>query len=57
MKFKEVRFESVSERTKFLDAFFPDREKLEQNSYQVQEQAVVVVDGKKVLFLTGVDES
>ena len=57
MKFKEMRFENVSERTKFLDAFFPDREKLVGNSYQVQDQALVLVDGKKVLFLMGTDES
>ena len=56
MKFKEITFDTVAERTGFLNIFFPDREKIEGNAYQIVEHGVVIIDGKKLLFLVSEEE-
>tara|TARA_R100000664_G_scaffold32536_2_gene47638 strand:+ start:379 stop:570 length:192 start_codon:yes stop_codon:yes gene_type:complete len=59
MKFEKVRFDNLDARDLFLNAFFPDREQLEDTPggtcYHISEIGVLIIDGRNLLFLMNED--
>jgi hypothetical protein len=51
MRFEVLQFNTVSECKDFVTRFFPNAEKVEGGAYQVTEQAMFIVDNKKILFM------
>jgi|TARA_R100000084_G_C4617753_1_gene131518 hypothetical protein len=51
MRFEVLQFNTVSECKDFVARFFPNAEKVEGGAYQVTEQAMFIVDNKKILFM------
>ena len=51
MRFEVLQFNTVRECKDFVARFFPNAEKVEGGAYQVTEQAMFIVDNKKILFM------
>ena len=51
MRFEVLQFNTVSECKDLVARFFPNAEKVEGGAYQVTEQAMFIVDNKKILFM------